>query len=273
MTAINDSFTASTTLAETEPDLGIVYGLISDDSVDTEGDVVLTPGINTAEWEGHGAPYLFFHPEARNDSNNAVGEAGNEDDYMGHSLGTWRDEHMLWAALWHDTTKPKSKEVYDKYKNGEWDQFSIGFDEVKGQISTKASYCSRFGANCKRVIAKATLTEVSAVPGKLAVNQNTTTLAVKATMEAPTEPLEAPTEPLETKCMKCGMVIKAGEAATKDGDTWMHDACKAVEVPALPVLPTPIVKAVITYVPKKTIYYKSNMQDLRKKGRIFISEG
>jgi DNA-directed RNA polymerase subunit RPC12/RpoP len=171
--------------------------------------------------------------------------------------------------------------VYEKYKSGEWDQFSIGFSET--QVSTKAIYCLRFGENCKRVIAKCSMVEVSTVPGKLAVNQNTETLAVKASPIPPEVPVtggpaiapidvpavsEAPAKNIETnqtKCLSCQKAIEDGEKIVKQGDGYVCEKChfKAEEVLKENEKPEVTVKAVIAYTPKRVIKYE------KKSARVF----
>ena len=155
------------TSTQKSDDEHVAYGIVSTDDVDTDGDVIEMEGLNTKTYESN--PLFYYNHEHSFDFN------------IGKSIGLWKYDHYLVSAFEFDKTQDSlGDKLYKLYKEGRMSQFSIGFEE--NEVSEKPSVCAKYGSNCKRVIKKATLYEISAVD--MGANTETKVLEVKS-MEKP----------------------------------------------------------------------------------------
>jgi HK97 family phage prohead protease len=140
----------------------IVWAIVSTESVDSDSEVILMNGLNTSEYEKN--PLFYYNHEHTADYN------------IGKCIGLYKNENHMIAKFQFDQTEGSlGDKLYKLYAEGRMNQFSIGFEV--NEESSKPSYCHKFGENCKNVITKCTLFEISAVD--MGANTDTKVLEVK----------------------------------------------------------------------------------------------
>jgi HK97 family phage prohead protease len=265
-------------------DTRVVTGIISRELVDLDGEVVLISGVDLKVWKRNPV-FAYNH---------------NLSEITGHGLTIERSQDeigvpILIASLKFDTDA-FSEEKYQKYKNGSIRQFSIGFDfdEINDTRLTDLDI-KKYGPECKRVIYRSTLYEVSAVA--IGANQATEVLSIKSAEKTETKDAKIPAkveavakDAVKEEPKEAGKDVAAASTETMKTEP-SKEAAKEVIVTDKPIETTLVAEpkvsdlmAVISALseqvkeltkPKEEVATvitidKAKINDLRKKGKIGV---
>lgn len=131
---------------------GIMYAEISNNSVDMSGDVCLPQGCDASLWLDNP---MFFDDH-------------DDKKPLGYGIEVNRNNDSVFAKLKFSIDADKNSDLYKRafntwteYKSKAKRKFSVGF--VPLEVSTNPKVCKKYGENCKKVISKWLLIEVSTV--------------------------------------------------------------------------------------------------------------
>lgn len=133
-----------------------VVAKITTGCVDRDGEVVVPQGVNTRDFEKNPV-VLFNHDYYKLPIGKCVSIRRDGDSIVAKTVFAERPASLPADKEWEPDT------IFDLYKQGVLNAFSIGFMPIEQRPATKGDF-DRYGDGCRRVFSKSQMLEYSCVP-------------------------------------------------------------------------------------------------------------